>query len=155
MWIILQFGVNLTFDCYIRHSYMGYKCNTLKTEMFLLVVNYIFSWAHALHLKQHILLSDKTVTQLSSTRDISLSNNTHQLDTIHNHFHFIKTQSLNMFQASDARNMSRLWVLMKWKWLWIVSSWCVLLNYTVIHGQQNIKCFIVLSVDFEHLLLFH
>jgi hypothetical protein len=29
-------------------------------------------------------------------------NNTHQLDTLHNHFHFIKTQSLDMFQASLA-----------------------------------------------------
>jgi hypothetical protein len=34
--------------------------------------------------------------------------------------------------ASDARNMSRLWVLIKWKWLWSVSSWCVLLNYIMI-----------------------
>jgi hypothetical protein len=28
--------------------------------------------------------------------------------------------------ASDTRNMSRLWVLINWKWLWSVSSWCVL-----------------------------
>jgi hypothetical protein len=37
--------------------------------------------------------------------------------------------SASWWWASDARNMSRLWVLIKWKWLWIVSSWCVLLNY--------------------------
>jgi hypothetical protein len=29
--------------------------------------------------------------------------------------------------------------LIKWKWLWSVSSWCVLLRYTMMHGQQNIK----------------
>jgi ribonucleotide reductase beta subunit family protein with ferritin-like domain len=29
-------------------------------------------------------------------------NNTHQLDTLHSHFHFIKTQSLDMFWASLA-----------------------------------------------------
>jgi hypothetical protein len=29
-------------------------------------------------------------------------NNTHQLDTLHYHFHFIKTQSLDMFRASLA-----------------------------------------------------
>jgi hypothetical protein len=29
-------------------------------------------------------------------------NNTHQLYTLHNHFHFIKTQSLNMFRTSLA-----------------------------------------------------
>jgi hypothetical protein len=43
--------------------------------------------------------------------------------------------------ASYTRNMSGLWDLIKWKWLWSVSSWCVLLNYVYImmHGQQNIK----------------
>jgi hypothetical protein len=35
-------------------------------------------------------------------RYITSLNNTHQLDTLHNHFHFIKTQSLDMFQASLA-----------------------------------------------------
>jgi hypothetical protein len=29
-------------------------------------------------------------------------NNTHQLDTLHIHFHLIKTQSLDMFRASLA-----------------------------------------------------
>jgi hypothetical protein len=29
-------------------------------------------------------------------------NNTHQLDTLHNHFHFIKTQRLDMFRVSRA-----------------------------------------------------
>jgi hypothetical protein len=29
-------------------------------------------------------------------------NNTHQLDTLHIHFHFIKTRSLDMFRASLA-----------------------------------------------------
>ena len=38
-------------------SYMGCKCNTLETAKFLFFVNYIFSWAHILHLKQHILPS--------------------------------------------------------------------------------------------------
>jgi hypothetical protein len=35
-------------------------------------------------------------------RDVTLFkfNNTHQLDTLHNHFHFIKTQSLDIFLAS-------------------------------------------------------
>jgi hypothetical protein len=37
--------------------------------------------------------------------------------------------------ASDGRNMSRLWGLVKWKWLW---SWCVVLNCTTTHGQENI-----------------
>jgi hypothetical protein len=35
--------------------------------------------------------------------------------------------------------MSRLWVLIKRKWLWSASSWCVLLNYTVMLGQHNIE----------------
>jgi hypothetical protein len=30
------------------------------------------------------------------------SNNTHQLDTLHIHFHFIKTESLDMLRASLA-----------------------------------------------------
>jgi hypothetical protein len=42
--------------------------------------------------------------------------------------------------ASDVRNMSRIWILTKWKWMWSVSSWCVLLNYTMMHGHQNMKC---------------
>jgi hypothetical protein len=40
--------------------------------------------------------------------------------------------------TSDARNMSRLWVSIKWKWMWSVSSWCLLLNYSAMHCQQNI-----------------
>jgi hypothetical protein len=35
--------------------------------------------------------------------------------------------------------MSRLCVLIKWKWTLSVSSWCVLLIYTMTHGQQNIQ----------------
>jgi hypothetical protein len=34
------------------------------------------------------------------------------------------------------------WVLIKWKWLWNVSRWWVLLNCTMIHGQQSIKSFL-------------
>jgi hypothetical protein len=68
-------------------------------------------------------------------------NNTHQLDTLHIHFHPPKLRSCSASWgwANDARNMSRLWVLIKWKWMWSVSSWCLLLNYTMMHGQQNIK----------------
>jgi hypothetical protein len=29
--------------------------------------------------------------------------------------------------------------LIKWKWLWSVSRWCVLICYTMTHGQQNMK----------------
>jgi hypothetical protein len=87
-------------------------------------------------------------------------NNTHQLDTLHIHFHFIKTQSnhcpwtvyvynstlhppklcscsASWGWASDARNMSRIWVLIKWKWLWSVSSWCVFLNCNVFVTELN------------------
>jgi hypothetical protein len=35
-------------------------------------------------------------------------NNKHQLDTLHNNFHFIKTQSLDMFRASLAHTQEAL-----------------------------------------------
>jgi hypothetical protein len=41
--------------------------------------------------------------------------------------------------ASDARNMSRLWVLIKWKWLWSVLNWCVLLNYTMMQVNKTLQ----------------
>jgi hypothetical protein len=41
-------------------------------------------------------------TALYSGNKERLGNNTHQIDTLHNHFHFIKTQSLDMFRASLA-----------------------------------------------------
>jgi hypothetical protein len=41
--------------------------------------------------------------------------------------------------ASDALNTSRLWVLITWRWLWSVSGWCVLLNYTTMQVQHYFK----------------
>jgi hypothetical protein len=73
---------------------------------------------------------------------------------------FFKTHLTNTILPSSIRSphftCSRLWVLIKWKWLWSVSRWCVLLNNTKMHGEQNIKslqnglCFLTYQQHFKH-----
>jgi hypothetical protein len=55
--------------------------------------------------------------------------------------------------ASNARNMTRHWTSIKWKWKWSVHQvgMCLLRNYvTMMHGQQNTECFIIYSERTSH-----
>lgn len=71
-----HFAIWCEFNLSLLHqtvfSYMGCKCNTLETEEFLFVLNYIFSWAHALNLKQHILPSANKLWFSYPVQNVSL-----------------------------------------------------------------------------------
>jgi hypothetical protein len=62
--------------------------------------------------------------------------------TAHNNKSNLRSSSVSWRWASNARNMSRLWTLIKCKWKWrVYQVGCV--YYVIIslwlHGQQNIK----------------
>jgi hypothetical protein len=116
------------------YDYMSTACNEALKFNFLL--------------HSHVLFSVKTYCTTNSYTELHVLLTVHHGRLQSNHIpwtFYIYNSTLHPPKlcacsaswgwASEARNMSRLWVLIKWKWLWSVSSWCVLLNYRVMPLQ--------------------